>query len=270
MPHRHGFIAFIDESGQEGGLAPGRSSEFFVISAVISRTRKGRTPISAAFSAAAKRAGKGPGYRFKKFCEEKNRNHRFLCVDELAKVPITHVTVIAHKPSFQKTDMLEVHGKLYFFVSQLLLERISWACRDGHGRWAEKNPRAMIVFSQRTSLNYEAFRGYAERIRAGDSKYESKAEWDYIDLDAIVARPHAVRCDGLLAADYVASAFGNAIEPNLYGLCDDRFVRPLARNVYRYKGKAIANGLKLFPPQAETQLQTDPRFWWIPRHYAKT
>lgn len=264
MNKRHGFIAFIDESGQEGGDHNAGASEFFVISAVICRTDKTVTPLPSAFSRAAKRLGHGPEWRPRKFSSNSNPGIKYVVADELGAAALRHVSIIAHKPTFNSPAMTERHGKMYFFVSQLLLERISWACRDAHRLRPSGNGKAAILFSHRTTLSYDAFRRYAEEIRDGHSKYESFAAWDHLDLKAIRARPHSKHCDGLLAADWVASSFGCALErkPNT-GLTDDRFVRRLRRNVYRYDKKSWTNGVKLFPPEAEHLIDDDERFWWF-------
>jgi hypothetical protein len=121
-----------------------------------------------------------------------------------------------------------------------------------------------MVFSQRNTLDYQRFQRYAAKIKAGEGAYPSNAAWDHIDLRAITSRPHSSNYDGLLAADYVASSFGAALERNLYGASDEHFVRELRRIIYRPKGGSPwTNGLKVFPPQAETLPETHPRMRWI-------
>lgn len=263
LPKRHGFIAFIDESGVEGGKDNPLSSDFFVLSAVVCRTAKGKNPISDALDAAGK-AGDLSHKRLQKFSKAKNRNQKLLYCKYLAQAETRHAVVICHKESFEKDRMLSENGSLYYFASQLILERISWICRDAHKRAPSGNGRAAIVFSERNTLDYKRFREYAEKIKSGQGKYESFAAWDHLDLRAIVARPHAKNYDGLLAADYIASSYGQALEPNPYGFTDDHYARALARNVYSPKGRQRwSNGMKVFPLEAEKLVETDPRLWWI-------
>lgn len=266
---RHGFIAFIDESGQEGGKANPRSSDFFVISAIVCRTTKGVNPITEAFAEAAKEAGKGRSWRYHKFSKAA-RNAQWLYAKHLGAARVQIATVICHKDSFQKDTMLTQNGDLYFYASQLLLERISWICRDAHQREASGNGKCAMLFSRRRTLDYQRFQQYATRIKAGDCPRPSKAEWDYLDLRAITSRPHSSGYDGLLAADYVASCYGEALEYTPYGLTDDHLVRPLARRSYSSRnGKSWANGLKIFPKEAETLVDTDPRLWWVREFHQK-
>lgn len=260
---RHGFIAFIDESGVEGGKDNALSSDFFVISALVCRTTKGKNPISDALDAAGK-AGNLSHKRLQKFSKAKNRNQKLLYCKHLAQAETRHAVVICHKESFTKDAMLSKNGSLYYFASQLILERISWICRDAHKRHPSGDGRAAIVFSQRNTLDYARFREYAEAIKAGQGKYPSFAAWEHLDLKAIVARPHANNYDGLLAADYIASSYGQALEENVYGFTDDHYARALARNVYCPRGKKRwSNGMKIYPPEAERLVETDPRLWWV-------
>ncbi len=262
---RHGFVAFIDESGQEGGQKEGGASEFFVMSAVVCRRDGGHT-LSKAFRDAVRELGKGPGYHPPKFTKlSSNVNNRHVVFKHLGLAPIRHVSVICHKEQFENDRMLKRHGKLYFFAAQLILERISWACRDSHRERPCHDGRCFIVFSERESLKYERFQEYAKDIKAGRSLYASNAEWAHLDIDSMYSLPFSANCDGLLAVDYVASAIGKAIELNCVGLSDDRPIRQLCRNVYRPKGKCFSNGIKLFPKSAESLRENDVRFWWINR-----
>lgn len=266
---RHGFIAFIDESGQEGGKNNEFSSDFFVISAVVVRTTKGVNPITEAFAAAAKEAKKGPSWRYHKFSKA-DRNHQWLYAKHLGLARVQMATVICHKDSFNKDQMLTKNGDLYFYASQLLLERISWICRDAHKRDPSYNGKAALLFSRRRTLDYERFQKYAQRIKAGDCPRPSNADWDHLDLRAITSRPHSSGHDGLLAADYIASAHGKAIELTPYGLSDDHLVRPLSKRHYRSSGgKSWSNGLKMFPREAEALVGVDPRLWWVRDYHQK-
>lgn len=271
IPKRHGFIAFIDESGQEGGKGNARSSDFFVISAVVCRTTKGDNPITDAFEGAAKEAGHGPGWRYHKFSKAA-RNAQWLYAKHLGAARVQIATVICHKDSFQKDTMLTKNGDLYFYASQLLLERISWICRDAHAREPSGNGKCAMMFSRRRTLDYERFQQYATRIKANDCPRPSNSAWDHLDLRAITSRPHSSGHDGLLAADYVASCYGAALELSPYGLTDDHFVRPLSRRAYKPslgKTKSWSNGLKLFPKEAEAMVESDPRLWWVRDYHQK-
>jgi hypothetical protein len=231
--------------------------------AVVCRTTKGESPISEAFNSAGAE-GRLSHKRLPKFSDAKNRNHKLLYLKHLAASRMRHTAVICHKQSFHKDKLLTENGSLYRFASQLILERISWICRDAHKRDPSHDGRAAIVFSERKNLDYRRFQAYAKSIRSGESKYSSNAAWDHLDLDAIKARPHKKNYDGLLAADYVASAYGQALEYNPYGFTDDAYARVLARSAYRPdRSVRWANGVKVFPQEAEALVDTDPRLWWI-------
>lgn len=260
----YGFLAFVDESGSEG---PIDQFEFIVVSAVVLR-RENYQCLSEIYDKARRLARKSACWQFPKFIKHTSDSQKFLISQLIGQAPLRICTIIAHKPSITSKGMTGSHGDLYFFLSQLLVERISWACRDAYAVHPSGDGTAKILFSERQSLSYSQFQYYVRYLRAGQGTHRSYAAWRHINPDQIEARDPAAS-DGLRVADFCASAFARAIEHKEFGICDDRFIRPWGEAVYRYNGKTLRNGIKIFPAEAEAGLLAEPRFEWFHNRFKK-
>lgn len=263
----HGFYAFIDESGYEGDPDAKGGCEFLILSAAVIRTGNQQF-FSEVWERARLADRRNPRQPWPKFGSISSDSNKYLIAQILSDAPFRFATVIGHKPTLAALDQGERFGDLYFFLSQLLLERISWICRDGHSVVPSGNGRAKIIFSERKNLAYENFRRYADQLRRNAGRYHSNVDWNHVDVNDIVAREHHF-CDGLRIADVIASAFGKAVEYKKHGITDDRYILPLARSVYDYNGRIIGNGLKIFPAEAHEVLSGEVRFRWLNSHYTK-
>lgn len=201
------------------------------------------------------------------FKETNSDGAKYLASCLLAEQPIKFAVVIGHKPGLTKLDHKADHGSLYYFLSQLLLERITWMVRDGQRVSPEEDPRVRIVFSERKNTAYDQLRTYIRFVQGNKGTVTSNAEWSCVDIDEIVTTPHHT-CSYLKSADFIAGAVASAIELNKkYGNSDDRFLIPLSRRAYSYNGKIRGNGLKIYPPQSEDHLLEQDRFRWAASHY---
>jgi hypothetical protein len=255
------FTAYIDESGCDGFAFDRGSSDFLVIGAVLCRTAT-LCRYQQAVDDARVALRKDPAWRFKSFKDLGSVSQKWAIVDRLSASPGRCVAVAIYKPALVAEGWADNPGDLYFQASKFLVERISWACRDAPGP-AEDDPRVRIVFSERKGLRYEAFRDYLRRLRADPVRYQTRAEWAHLDPDLV---DHAVHDDGeapLLAADYFAASLGLALERKDQGVFDDRFARLWARKLYRPNGRAVGNGLKVWPDDGLTFLRTDARGDWM-------
>jgi hypothetical protein len=125
------------------------------------------------------------------------------------------------------------------------------------------DPRVRIVFSERSELRYGDFRRYMERLRADPQGYGTNAAWAHLDPDLIEQLEHQNDDARLLAADYLASAIGLALERKDQGVFDDRFARLWARKFYRYGGRVMGNGLKIWPEGGLDFLWDEARGDWL-------
>lgn len=262
----HSFVAFVDESGSEGDPDKIGGFEFITLSAAVFRVSNLQFTTEL-WAKACSILKKKPTFRIGDFKNTNSDTTKYLIASLIAESPMQFASVMMHKPSHEKLGTS--HGDLYLFASQLLLERISWICRDGMAKTPLGDGTVKIIFSERKSLRADRFRTYAERIRVKDCPYPSHTEWSHIRIPQIVDRPHHL-CDGLRVADFIAASFGAAIEPNKkFGLTDDRFLVRMMSRAYRpaEKHKKIwRNGIKLHPIEAETPLLKEDRFRWVRTH----
>ena len=173
------------------------------------------------------------------------------------------MAVAIHKPSLLKEGWAENPGDLYFHASKYLVERISWACRDVHRGRPTKDPRVRIVFSEKKALRYDKFRTYLERLKSDPAQYRTNAAWDHLDPALVEPMPHDDLDARLLAADYLAASLGLAFERKDQRVFDDRFARLWAPKIYRYNGKAVGNGLKVWPEEGLRFLRKEARGDWM-------
>jgi hypothetical protein len=126
---------------------------------------------------------------------------------------------------------------LYLWAVRLLLERVSWYIRDHGGgtsivtfahltrfKAAKLHNYRQALFNSNTSIHWASFDGHPFRFN-----YPSKVEM-------------------LQVADTMASALRQAVEPDPYGVIEDRYLSELSPLLYRYGSSPVTKyGLKTFP-----------------------
>lgn len=121
------FIAYIDESGDEGfNFKPG-VSEWFALSAVIVR-RTDDLKMVELTNGVKRRLGK-PIKKALHFRDLKHE-HRVFFVDRIASTKLRTVSIVVHKPSITSPEAFNEKYRLYFYAVRFLCERISWYARD--------------------------------------------------------------------------------------------------------------------------------------------
>jgi hypothetical protein len=258
-----GFTAFVDESGCDGFEFDRGSTDFLVIGAIICRTEN-IGQYADALTRARTECRKPPDWQFKSFKRMGSSDgQRWRVVSEFAKTQAQVVSTAIYKPGLDAQGWRDNAGDLYFQASKFLIERISWACRDTHLKLASPDPFVRIVFSERGGLRYDRFRAYMERLRGDPAKYSTNAAWEHLDPNLIVSEPHDDANASHLAADYLASSIGTALERRDQGVFDDRFARLWADRFYHSNGRRMGNGFKVWPDAGLALLRTDPRGHWL-------
>ena len=128
------------------------------------------------------------------------------------------MSVLVYKPlitepeKFQNTKYL-----LYRYATRLVLERVSWLCRD-HRRPGEGDGFTEIIFSNRSNMSYEDIRDYLRLLRrqAADMPLKVQIDQSVIDPERIRSVEHS-KLAGLQVADAVASGIHFALKVNRYG-----------------------------------------------------
>ncbi len=174
-------------------------------------------------------------------------------IRRIGELPIRTVSVLVYKPliaepeKFQSTKYL-----LYRYATRLLLERVSWLCRNQR-RAGEGNGFTEITFSNRSNMSYEDIRNYLRLLlRQAEANPESvQIDGTVIDPDRIHSVEHS-KLAGLQVADAVASGFHFAVKVNRYGESETSYLSHLKKTIFRQKGEAMGYGLKVWPEDFET------------------
>ncbi len=184
------FIVYIDESGDEGFSFNKGSSDWFVLSAVVTRAARDlevvklvdrvRTNLS--------KPNKKP-LHFRDLRHE----HRLPYIAEIAKADLRTVSILVHKPSLKEPEKFQERYRLYFYATRYLLERISWYCRDHKTAHDSGDGSATIVFSNRSGMSYEELRKYLNYLKEQTDIFDVRIDWSVINLDQIIAYSSGIK-----------------------------------------------------------------------------
>lgn len=247
------FIAYIDESGDEGFVfnADGSgSSRWFVLSATVIRQANDLQMVSCLKEVreVLKKEPKVPLH----FVDLKH-DQRVPYIRRVGELPIRTVNVLVYKPlitepeKFQNTRYL-----LYRYATRLLLERVSWLCRDQR-RAGEGDGFTEVIFSNRSNMSYDDIRAYLRLLRK-----QAESNPQQVQIDRTVIDPERIRTvehsklAGLQVADAVASGLHCALKVNRYGETETGYLPHLKKSIYRHKGEAMGYGLKVWPEDFAT------------------
>jgi hypothetical protein len=253
------FVVYVDESGDEGFSFGQGSSEWFVISAVITRKAKDLDTVKLVDSVRArlKKPDKKP-LHFRDLRHE----HRLVFVDAISKAALKTVTVLAHKPSLKEPEKFQERYRLYFCSVRFLLERVSWFCRDHRLAHDPGDGTAEIVFSNRSGMSYDDLRQYMSTLKLQSQVQDVRIDWSIIKPDEFTAFTAGKRM-GLQIADALASSFFYAVQSSQYGFVEGRYARMLKPVVYHREGRHLGYGLKFWPREADTVWRNDKRLDWL-------
>lgn len=257
----HSYIAYIDESGDEGlngnfrepGIAGG-ASHWLTLGATVWRLSRDLDAVQWAKGIIAKL----PAQRANKPLHFMDLNHaqKLMAVQSLSGKPFRSIAVIANKTVIPP-DTYKERNQLYQYLCRYLIERISWLCRDMRPQVPEGDGRVKIVFSRKRTMNYTDFQAYLTLLRNMDDP-SIKIHWPVIDIDGIEAHDHGARF-GLQIADVVTSGLTAALEPDFYGNVEPRYARLLKQQVYCRNKNYMSYGTKMFPPADQLQLSDQQR-----------
>lgn len=247
------FMVYIDESGDEGFVFNGDgsgSSRWFVLSAAVIRQAKDLQMVTC-LKEVRQVLGKAPKTPLH-FVDLKHEQ-RVPYIRRVGELPIRTVSVLIYKPlivepeKFQNTKYL-----LYRYATRMLLERVSWLCRDQR-QAGQGDGFAEIVFSNRSNMSYEDIRDYLRLLIRQHDGDPQKVQIDptVIDPARIRSVEHS-RLAGLQVADAVASGFHFAVKLNRYGETETGYLPHLKRTLYRHHKAVLGYGIKLWPDDFAT------------------
>lgn len=253
------FVVYIDESGDEGFRFNSGSSEWFVVSGVITRKEKDLETVKI-IDEIRKQLGK-PEKRILHFRDLKHEQ-RLPFVNKIAESSLRAVNVLIHKPSLKEPEKFQVRYRLYFYAVRYLFERVSWYCRDHKTRHDIGDGSAEIIFSNRSGMSYDDLKSYFETLRTQPGFMDVRIEWTIIKPEQIVAYKAGGRM-GLQIADAVASSFYYAVQSSQYGFTEDRYAQILKKIVYHRDNQFIGYGVKFWPRGVDEKLMASSKLNWI-------
>ncbi len=239
------FVAYVDESGDEGfKFLPNEqgSSRWFVLSALVVRKENDLQVVQLARQAREilKKEPKKPLH-----FRELRHEQRVPLARLIGSAPVRTVNVLVHKPSIPEPEIFQHQAyALYRYATRLLVERVSWLCRDAK-RTGRGTGAVEMVFSNRSAMSYDDLRGYLLKLRDDGAERDVRVDWGVIDPLKIRAINHD-QLAGLQLADAVASGVFFSVHRNPYGEVEDRYLRLLAKTVYRNREKTEGYGLKFW------------------------
>lgn len=253
------FVVYIDESGDEGFVFNGNgsgSSRWFVLSAVVIRKNKDLQMVECLQE--TRRVLCKPPNMPLHFVDLKHEQ-RVPYIRRVGELPILTVSILIYKPlitepeKFQNTKYL-----LYRYATRMLLERVSWLCRDRRQE-SEGDGFAEIIFSNRSNMSYSDIRNYLRLLI-----HQYREDPQKVQIDPSVIDPGRIRSvehsklAGLQVADAVASSFHFAVKINRYGETEAGYLQHLRRRFYRHHTGVLGYGIKVWPENLITLKEKAP------------
>ena len=244
------FTAYIDESGDEGFVfLPGEkgSSRWLVLSAVVFRKAKDLEAVRVMREVRTLLV-----YYFMMPLHLRATHHHYRApyVPAWATAPMRTVSVLIHKPSITEPEKFQNEAfRLYRYATRLLVERVSWLCRDTR-KDNEGDGSCELIFSNRSAMSYEDLRKYLLHLKDKPG-IDARIDWNAIRPQQVRAVNHD-QLAGLQIADAVASSLFFAVNLTQYSEVEDRYFRMLRPTIYRHaKTGELGYGLKFWPGSLE-------------------
>jgi len=240
----HAFNVYIDEAGDEGFQfrqgAEG-SSEWFILSAAITRTDGDLEAVKLIDRVREQlNRPKGAVLHFQRLKHE----HRLPLLDAIGHARIRSVSIMIYKPALD-ADLYSSKGVLYRYATRLLLERVSWLCRDSR---VDHQHRAKLIFSNRANMSYDDLCAYLKDIERRADALDVRIDWSAVDCTEVDTKHHN-QLRGLQVADAIASGMYSAVRLNRHGFAEPRYAELLRPTAYAHQGRRFGYGVKVMPAE---------------------
>jgi hypothetical protein len=249
------FIAFIDESGDEGFRFGKGSSEWFVVSAVIMRSSDEREQVKLINTV---RDGLNQRRHSEHWIADKKPLHfrdlsheqRKFYVEYISNALLRTIVVMIHKCEITSPEKYRQESNLYFYAVRLLVERASWYCRDQKRKNDLGDGSMKLVFSNRSTLDYKELGNYLKYLDSNSIALDYRGAPGIIFPDELCTHSPG-QSMGLQIADAVASSYYFAVEKSIYGFTEESYVKRLLSRAYRNEGQLWGYGIKVAPRETE-------------------
>lgn len=271
----HNFTIFIDESGDEGFTfrdPPKKgSSDWFVVSAVATLSSQQEEIIDLGRSI---RETLGQPRNWTIHFADMSHQQRIFALKGLASAATQIVTVAINKREIlDKRTFTEEKFRLYFYALRLVLERVSWLCRDTAAKKKFKHCRARVIFEHRKHLEPDVLVDYFRTLRSitresswiAARQVDIRIHWPAFD-ESLFECAQKSQYAGLQMADLSASGFKAALEADRFGNTEHRYAKILVPKVYCRNSNYLSYGMKFFPRPPNFD---EPFMHWVNKHLKK-
>lgn len=270
-PKEYGYIAYIDEAGDPGlkrvrPMDENGASEWLVLSAVVMKAT--REPhvldwVQAIISDLGITQRNDLHYR------TLSPTRKLSAGMQIAERPLRAFAVCSNKKNMRgynnpRAAMISSQQWFYNWCTRLLLERVTGFCAARTMADYGERKLVKVEFSERGGHRYSqtaAYQWYLRHQQQGGQIYLKKREpvTAMLDWDLMEAFPHEDRA-GLQLADYVASAFYQAIDCLGPGEWNPEPAKSLQPIMAKENGVQKDFGVALFPtPAWKAELAPDQR-----------
>jgi hypothetical protein len=252
-------MVYVDESGDEGFSFGRGSSEWFVLSAVITKKATDLETVKL-----VDRIRKKLGKPEKKPLHFRDLKHeqRLPFLGEISTAQLRTVSILIHKPSLKEPEKFHERFRLYYYTVRYLLERVSWYCRDHKLPKDSGDGSAEIIFSNRSGMSYQEMGEYLNLLKEQTRLRDVRIDWNAVKADKFMACSPGKKM-GLQIADAVASSTFFAVQPSQHGYTEDRYIRMLKPVIYHFREIYLGYGLKFWPKEVDQKIQCDKYLKWV-------
>ncbi len=249
------FIAFIDESGDEGFQLHSGSSEWFVLSAVVMRTANELEQVKLVdvvrdgINQRRQPSHRIPDKKPLHFRDLKHDQRRFYA-EHISRASLRTVSVMINKREISNPEKFTPDSGLYFYAVRLLVERASWYCRDHKRRDDAGDGCLKLVFSNRAALDYTELANYLRYLETNRIALDYRAAPGVVRPEDLCTYTSGKRM-GLQIADAVASSYYSAVEKSSFGFTEESYAKLLLPRAYRHDGQLWGYGIKMVPRETE-------------------
>ena len=252
------FVAYIDESGDEGWKFGEGSSEWFVLSAVVLWKRTELETVKLVDEVRKKLNDNRKDGRFmpeKKplhFRDLKHEQKKFYAA-RIGEGALRTVSICIHKPSLTKPESFRKESHLYFYATKFMVERVARLC---HGL-RPQNCATELCFSNRATMDYGSLKSYLEFVDSNRQLFGFGGHSGVFSKERVTVC-HAGQRMGLQIADAVASSYYLALEPNGFGQTEESYAKLMLSRAATINGERWGRGVKIYPKEAEVKHRGGP------------
>jgi len=258
IPKEYGYIAYIDEAGDPGlkrvrPLDDNGASEWLVLSAVVMKAS--REPVVLGW---VQDIIKDLGIKQRNDLHYRTLSptRKVVAGSTIATLPLRGFAVCSNKKNMRghtNSRAAKVSSQQWFYnwCVRLLLERVTAFCEARTMHDYGERRLIKIEFSERGGHRYSqtsAYQYYLKHQQQGGQIYLKKREpvMAMLDWNFMEAHPHGERA-GLQLADYVGSAFYQAIDCGGDGAWNIEPAKSIAPIMAKEASSAKDFGVALFP-----------------------